>query len=296
MHISARPVAIFAAAVLAVATGCGGRFGAAPVPFESGPGATLSGGQNRPSTPWFPAAQTTFAIQYGGSKLDTKVKAAVYDVDGFDTPASTVGSLHRMGRHAVCYISVGTWENWRPDAGKFPKSVLGKPDGHWPGERWLDIRQLTALAPIMSARFEMCKDKGFDAVDPDNIDGYQNQTGFKLTASQQLTYDRWVAKAVHTLGLSVAQKNDGSQIGQLRSSFDWAVLEQCYAQGWCGTFTPYTSQNRLVVDIEYGTPKSRFITKVCPKTESYRETALLKHLSLDAWVVTCPHRAPLSAS
>lgn len=97
-----------------------------------------------------------------------------------------------------------------------------------------------------------------------------------------------MANAVHALGLSVAQKNDGGQIDKLRASFDFAVLEQCYVQNWCGVFTPYTDQNRLVVDIEYGTPKARFIDKVCPKTASYRETALLKHLSLNAWVVTCP--------
>ena len=237
---------------------------------------------------WIPAAQTTFAIQYGGQKLDTNVNADVYDVDGFDTTAATVAQLHQAERRVVCYIDVGTWENWRPDAGKFPKSVLGKPDGHWKGERWLDIRQLSVLEPIMSARFEMCKDKGFDAVDPDNIDGYQNPTGFKLTASDQLAYDRWVAKAVHSYGLSAAQKNDGGQIDALRSSFDWAVLEQCYKQGWCKDFTPYTDDDRLVVDIEYGLKKTEFLNKTCPQAKTYRETALLKHLNLDAWVVTCP--------
>ncbi len=288
MPISARSLAFVSTAVLAAA-GCSGRYGTTAIPLEGASVAAYSGMHDRPATPWIPAAQATFAIQYGGRTLDTKVKAEVYDVDGFDTPASTVRALHALGRHVVCYLSVGTWENWRPDAGKFPKSVLGDRDGHWPGERWLDIRALAVLAPLMSARFEMCKDKGFDAVDPDNIDGFQNRTGFKLTAAQQLRYDRWVAKAVHALGLSVAQKNDGAQISQLRASFDWAVLEQCYAQGWCGSFTPYTDANRLVVDIEYGTPKARFIGKVCPKTAGYRETALLKHLSLDAWVVTCPH-------
>jgi hypothetical protein len=288
MRISAPTLAFALAAGVALTAGCSGRAGTAPIPVQGAGGTAIAGTQYRPATRWIPAAATTFAIQYGGRKLDTNVKAAAYDVDGFDTTAATVAALHGKGRHVVCYIDVGTWENWRPDAGKFPKSVLGKPDGHWPGERWLDISQLSVLGPLMSARFEMCKDKGFDAVDPDNIDGYQNHTGFNLTRSQQLTYDRWVADAVHALGLSVAQKNDGSQIDQLRASFDWAVLEQCYAQGWCGQFTRYTDDNRLVVDIEYGLSKSRFINDACPKTNGYHETALLKHLSLNAWVVTCP--------
>ena len=288
MPISARAAACAVAAGLLLATGCGGRAGSAldAMPGLRGNALATSSGPN--AAPWIPEAQATFAIQYGGHTLDTNVKADVYDVDGFDTKSSVVAELHAKGRHVVCYIDVGTWENWRPDAHKFPKSVLGHKDGHWIGERWLDIRQLAILQPIMSARFTMCKSKGFDAVDPDNIDGYQNSTGFPLSAQQQLTYDRWVAKAVHAVGLSVAQKNDNSQIGELRSSFDWAVLEQCYAQGWCGQFTPYTNDDRLVVDIEYGLSKSRFIGGACPKTESYHETAILKHLSLDAWVVTCP--------
>ena len=286
MRIPAHSLAFGLSVLSLLVAGCAGR-GGAPLPLtEPVAGSAASVGSN--GSLWIPAALATFAIQYGGSKLDTNVKADVYDVDGFDTSAAMVTQLHNDGRHVVCYIDVGTWENWRPDAKKFPKSVLGKPDGHWKGERWLDIRQLSVLEPIMSARFEMCQDKGFDAVDPDNIDGYQNNTGFKITASQQLTYDRWVAKRVHSFGLSVAQKNDNNQVNALRPSFDWAVLEQCYKQGWCKQFTRYTDSNRLVVDIEYGLPKSEFLHRACPVTKSYRETGLLKHLNLDAWVVTCP--------
>jgi hypothetical protein len=286
MRYSAQPLAF----VLAVAiAGCGAPATAPGPLLPAGISGALTSRTTRAlAAPWVPDAGSTFAVQYGGKRLDAKVPADVYDVDGFDTKASTVAALHDKSRHVVCYIDVGTWENWRPDADKFPQSVLGHPDGHWPGERWLDIRQLAVLQPLMAARFRMCKAKGFDAVDPDNIDGYTNRTGFPLTARQQLTYDRWVASAVHSLGLSVAQKNDGGQINQLRGSFDWAVLEQCAAQGWCGTFTPYSKDDRLVVDIEYGLSKSRFVNSVCPKAKGYRETALLKHLSLDAWVVTCP--------
>lgn len=282
MRISACLALALSAAVLSA--GCSSR-SAADLP-PAGASARASRAAVAASV-WIPAAQASYAIQYGGKKLDTNVKADIYDVDGFDTSAAIVALLHRAGRQAVCYIDVGTWENWRPDAGKFPKSVLGKPDGNWKGERWLDIRQLAVLQPLMAARFEMCKDKGFDAVDPDNIDGYQNPTGFKITAAQQLTYDRWVAKSVHGFGLSVAQKNDNGQIRELRGSFDWAVLEQCYKQGWCERFTRYTDDDRLVVDIEYGITKSEFLNKTCPTTKRFRETALLKHLSLDAWVVTC---------
>jgi hypothetical protein len=67
--------------------------------------------------------------------------------------------------------------------------VLGRNLDGWPGERWLDIRRIGALRPIMKARIAKCARKGFDAVEPDNIDGYQNRSGFPLTGSDQLRYN-----------------------------------------------------------------------------------------------------------
>jgi hypothetical protein len=58
--------------------------------------------------------------------------------------------------------------------------VIGDPYEGWPGERWLDIRRIDLLAPLIGQRLELCRIKGFDAVEPDNIDGYTNDTGFSL--------------------------------------------------------------------------------------------------------------------
>lgn len=244
------------------------------VPAASGPGR------------WIPTAGTTYQIQYAG-KLDTSVAAAVYDLDVNDTTAATVAALHKAGAKVVCYVDVGTWEKWRPDAGKFPKSVLGKPDGGWPGERWLDVRQTKILEPLMDARMALCASKGFDGVDPDNMDGFENKTGFPLTYADSLAYDTWVARDAHEHGLTAAQKGDNDQVKDLVKVFDYAVVEQCYKQGWCKQFTLYTNQNRLVVDVEYGLPQSTFTGKTCPSDAGYNITAILKHLNLDAWRMTC---------
>jgi hypothetical protein len=129
--------------------------------------------------------------------------ATVYDIDGFDNPAAMVTRLHRLRRHVVCYINVGAWEDWRPDAGSFPKSVLGKAYPGYPDERYLDIRKLTILQPIMARRFRMCRAKGFDAIEPDNIETFQADTGFRLTAADELAYIRWLIGEAHELGLSI---------------------------------------------------------------------------------------------
>ena len=76
------------------------------------------------------------------------------------------------------------------------------------------------LEPITTARFEMCRTKGFDASEPDNEDGCSNGAGCPLTAAQQLTYDEWVANEAHALGLAVCQRNDVEQAGQLEPFYD----------------------------------------------------------------------------
>ena len=44
----------------------------------------------------------------------------------------------------------------------------------------MDIRRIDLLAPVMDARLDQCASKGFDGIEPDNIDGYTNDTGFPL--------------------------------------------------------------------------------------------------------------------
>ena len=131
-------------------------------------------------------------------------------------------------------MNAGAWERWRPDADRFPPRLLGKPLDGWPGERWLDIRRLAALKPIIRARLDRCKRKGFDAVEPDNIDGYANASGFPLRAADQAHFNRFVASAAHARGLGVALKNDLEQAAALEPSFDFAVVEECFRYRECG--------------------------------------------------------------
>jgi hypothetical protein len=262
---------------------CGGGSIAPAVPSAAAIGSSAV----RAGARWIPPPGESYQIQYDG-RLNLNVAADIYDLDMFDTAPKIVAKLHAMKRRVMCYVDVGTWEDWRPDAKDFPKSVLGHRDGHWKGERWLDIRQTAILEPIMSRRLDLCKKKGFDGVDPDNLDGYQNRTGFPLTYREQLTYNTWVAKAAHDRGLTADQKGDNGQVKDLVKVFDFAVVEQCFAQGWCNQFAVYTKTNRLVVDVEYFHDRARFLNKTCPDVAKYDETAILKRLELTAWILTCP--------
>ncbi|HEY8983449.1 MAG TPA: endo alpha-1,4 polygalactosaminidase [Streptomyces sp.] len=246
-----------------------------------------SGADEEDSTPppsngrWQPEPGVAWQWQLSG-KLDTSVDVPVYDIDGFDQSKATVSALHAAGRKVICYISTGAYEDWRPDADKFPRSVIGKSNG-WDGESWLDIRQLKILEPLMSARLDMCKSKGFDAVEPDNMDGYLNKTGFPLTATDQLTYNRLIAKLTHARGMSVGLKNDMSQIPQLLNDFDFAVNEQCAQYSECDTLTPFIKANKAVFHVEYELPTSKF----CTESKKLKLSSLEKKYELGAWRKPC---------
>jgi hypothetical protein len=205
---------------------------------------------------WTPPQQLTWFWQLQG-KIQNDKAVAAYDIDGFETEAVEVAALHAQGKHVICYIDAGTAEKFRPDYGEFPSSTLGRSNG-WPGEKWLDIRRLGAIEPIMSARFRMCREKGFDAVEPDNIEAFSNNSGFPITAQQQLNYNEWIANAVHALGMAVLQKNDGEQAAQLHPFFDGALSEECNQYEECADFQPYLKAGQPVLNAEYKLPTAKF--------------------------------------
>lgn len=240
-----------------------------------------------PSIIWRPPLDTTWQWQLTGLPIVTTIEAQMYDIDLFDNDARVVAELHALGRHVVCYVNAGAWENWRPDAGQFPPEVLGNPYQGWPGERWLDIRRIDVIGPIMRARFDQCRAKGFDALEPDNIDGYEADTGFPLTYQDQLTYNLWLAEEAHARGLSIAMKNDGGQIADLLPHYDWALLEDCFYQGWCEQFSPFVTAGKAVFAAEY-TDTGITTAEFCPLANTLRFNAMLKHRDLDAWREACP--------
>lgn len=208
---------------------------------------------------WHPALNVTMQWQLSGT-VDQSYAATFYDIDMFDNSAAVVTSLHNAGYKVACYIDAGTWENWRADASQFPASVKGASNG-WAGEVWLDIRQLTVIGPILRNRMDQCKAKGFDAVEFDNVDGYSNDTGFSLTANDQLTFNEWLANEAHTRNLSVALKNDTDQVTQLLPYFDWALDEQCFEYNECDQLLPFINAGKPVMDVEYNLDTTQFCTQ-----------------------------------
>lgn len=257
--------------------------GAGPA-ATTGP-AAISGmkGEAGVAISWSPTAGMTWQWQLTGT-IDQSVAAQMFDVDLFDTPTDTVASLHAAGRAVVCYVNAGAFETWRPDAALFPTSVKGNGVSGWPGEQWLDVRQWSVLQPILEARMDLCRSHGFDGIELDNVDGYMNDTGFPLTATDQLAFDRALASSAHARGLSVGLKNDLDQVPSLVGQFDWALNEQCFELGECDALRPFLDARKAVFNVEYNLATSSF----CPQAQAMGLSSILKHESLDAYRVACP--------
>ncbi len=182
--------------------------------------------------------------------INTSYQVDVYDIDLFDAPDATIEALHAEGRSIICYFSAGTFEDFRDDAGDFLADELGNTLGQFADERWLDIRS-SHIQRIMLARLDVAVARGCDGVEPDNVDGYVNNSGFDLTASDQLAFNRFIANAAHERGLSVGLKNDLDQIPELVDYFDFSVNEQCHEFDECATLQPFIDANKAVFNAEY---------------------------------------------
>jgi hypothetical protein len=232
---------------------------------------------------WQPAPGLTWQYQLDGP-VDLSVGARVFDVDGVETSARTVAAIHARGGKAVCYLSAGSWEEWRPDAARYPKAALGRPLAGWPGERWVDVRRLDVLVPILRARMKLCRDKGFDAVEPDNVDPPAGATGFGLTVGDRLRFVRRLAREAHALGLAVGLKNGPGLAARLVRDVDFAVVEECFEFRECGRYRPFVRAGKAVFAVEYRLALSRF----CPQARKLGFAAIRKRLDLEAWRRACP--------
>ncbi|MEY4508098.1 MAG: hypothetical protein RLZZ450_220 [Pseudomonadota bacterium] len=272
------------------------RDGQAERPLDASSGVARDGGAPTTSLDaagapsgqlWKPKPGTRWQWDLSGSVSKLDLAVDVYDIDGFETEASQVAVLHAMGKKVICYLSVGTYEPARADAQDFPKETLGK---YWPewDETYLDIRS-EGVRAVMKKRLDMCQTKGFDAVEPDNMDmfeGGMSDTGFPLTEADGIAYAKWLANETHARGMSIGQKNASSIASAIAAVYDWALTEDCFADGWCDEMKAYPDDGKALFMCEYTDTKIDF-KAACAAAKSGNFSAILKKRELDAWVEFC---------
>ncbi|EAW09378.1 endo alpha-1,4 polygalactosaminidase [Aspergillus clavatus NRRL 1] len=262
------------------------------------------GGGNTTTTPpesnsttakWQPAVGTTWQIELLYPLNDTSVNVDVYDIDLFNNDKSTIKALQDAGRKVICYFSAGSYENWRPDKGRFKPADLGKDLDGWEGEKWLNLSSAN-VRQIMLDRLDMARDKGCDGVDPDNVDGYDNENGLDLTEADSIDFVNFLANAAHARNMSVGLKNAGAIIKSVITNMQWSVNEQCAQYSECDTYAVFPENGKPVFHIEY--PKGAdtnnglsVTTKqkdaACQFADSGNFSTVIKNMDLDNWIQMC---------
>ena len=79
-------------------------------------------------------------------------------------------------------------------------------------------------------------------------------------ASSSPTTGGWRATA-HSLGLSIALKNDVDQERQLQPYFDYAIDEQCFQYSECDKLHPFVAAHKAVFEVEYDLQTSSFCSR-----------------------------------
>ena len=260
---------------------------------NSPPSGTSLPSQTIPSI-WTPKAGTRWQIDIHGPLSNTSIDVPIYDIDLFENSAETIASLHSQGRKVICYFSAGSYEDFRPDKGEFQSSDLGKGLDGWAGEKWLNTTSEN-VRRIMKERMDMAKAKGCDGIDPDNVDGYNNDNGLGLSQDDAVDFVNFLAEEGHARNMGVGLKNAGEIVDRVVGKLQWVVNESCLKfEGDCDALRPFIEQGKPVFHIEY--PKdapdvrTQYVGDLCGEAKGF-STVLKKdgqEHGLDDWMVECP--------
>jgi hypothetical protein len=199
-----------------------------------------------------PPAGTVVDYQLGGGYPPVEGVGGVVR-DASDEPAT--------GLWSGCYVNgfqtqPGDRDLWLDEhADLVLREADGTPvaDPAWPDEMLLDTSTAEKRAGIVAVLGEVvrsCAERGFDAVELDNLDSYSRSDG-RLTEDDAVDLARRYAEVAHAAGLAVGQKNspDLGTRGRGEAGFDFAVAEECHRWDECARYTEVYGS--AVLDIEY---------------------------------------------
>ena len=206
-----------------------------------------------------PSANATFDYQIG-APYAPRPDVGVVSRDRSSRPAG--------GRYSICYVNafqaqpdeLRWWQTTHPDLllrGAGGGLIL---DADW-NEALLDVStpaKRAALAGIVGGWIDGCARRGFQAVEPDNLDSYERSKGH-LTIDDNAAFAGLLAHRAHAAGLAIGQKNTTDLLPRHVSiGFDFAVTEECGRYDECGRYA--SAYANRVFDIEY---RTQDFTRAC---------------------------------
>jgi len=143
----------------------------------------------------------------------------------------------------------------------------------------------------MTDRIILAASNGCDGIDPDNVDGYDNDNGLGLTTASAIDYMTFLADEAHSRGLAIGLKNAAEIVGSVLPHVEWQVNEGCLQYQECDSFQPFIDAGKPVFHIEYPSdaPDVSPGTKVenCGAVSASGFSTVLKTTDLNAWIDPC---------
>ena len=165
------------------------------------------------------------------------------------------------GLYNICYVNA--FQTQPPDDADRPDEregwpaevVLAVEDPEWPGEFVIDLstpEMRASAAAHVQQMIDTCADKGFDAVEFDNLDSYTRFDDLPFGQAETLDYAATIAGLAHASGLAVGQKNTVELTREQsleQVGFDFAVVEECAEFDECAAYRSVFDLQ--VLSIEY---------------------------------------------
>lgn len=214
-----------------------------------------------------------------------------YQLGGSYTPPSGVTIVERdstarpaAGKYSICYVN--GFQTQPEDASSWtrssPSAILrdrgGKPvsDPGWPDEMLLDTRtaaKRALITTVLAKTVARCGDRGFDAVEFDNLDSW-TRSGGRLTRAGNLALAKSLVAEGHRHGLAVGQKNTPQlgASGREQTGFDFVVAEECVQYQECSAYTK--AYGKRVIDVEYADTTKRSWSSICAQRDRPAMTIL----------------------
>lgn len=241
--------AVAVAAVLVLLGGCGG--GVADPSRDLASTVQVS----------LPPERGVLSYQLGGG-YDPPPGTDLVARDSTDEPAD--------GLYSVCYVNAFQTQ---PGADLDALDPLLLHDGDervvdpdWPDEVLYDTstqEQRGQVAELVGQTFDVCADKGFDAVDLDNLDSFTRSRGM-LDLDDNAALAGLLVQRAHDRGLAVGQKNAAEHTDRFRESgFDFALVEECAQYDECDTYLDAYDDH--VYGVEYTDAQETGFDEACDR-------------------------------
>ena len=234
-----------------------------------------------------PQPKEKFLYAIANTKADNvstkNVFIDLFEPEKIPDAKNRVKRLKAQGKNVICYFSAGTHESYRPDAAQL-EGARGKKMEGWP-EYWLDYRN-SKVVTVMKNRISRAKEIGCDGVDPDNVDGHLNSTGFSLNANDQKKFLTTLSTHARSLGLAIGLKNSAETASKLQPLFDFVVVEECARYKECPAYKSFSENKKAIFQLEYVRKGAANNSSLCRDANNDGRTLNFANLDL-TWQSPC---------